>query len=411
MSHTTLNSDTPVVVGRVTLPRQGVWHADLVLDAPEAPTGAVTLRVGQKLTLQGTVLHAGVFAGQVRVRVVGGAGKLATELPPKFYAGVPRRLPLTDLCEATGERIASRTDRAFLDDVLTPSWTRVRGPAASALARLTEGWSWRILPDGSLWVGQETWPEATGMADLVVLEDDEQRGRLLLATEAPELLPGQTLLGRRVSDVELTIEPEQLRLDALLDRGAPGLLDRMKGPLLAIVTAIVRRFTDPLAWYPGSVVRTEAGGQLEVKLDGDLMPTITGVQLRSGLAGRGQKLVDGARVLLFYEGGDMRRPVALPFDPAALDEETITARTKVAFDTPLVSLDPQGRDSARLGDLVAVGGPTWLVQFVPGPGAPLGPVVPGAPYGMLFTNAASPTPVPMPQIYGSILTANGKVKS
>lgn len=405
MSHTTLN-DAPVVVGRLTLPRQGVWHADLMVDAPEAPKGAVTLRVGQKLTLQGTVLHANVFAGRVRCRIVGGAGRLATEVAPKFYAGCPRRLPLTDLCEATGERIAAGTDKAFLDDVLTPSWTRVRGPAASALARLTEGWSWRILPDGSLWVGQERWPEATGMADLVVLEDDEQRGRLVLATEAPELLPGQTLLGRRVSDIEITIEPEQLRVEATLDRG--GLLDRLKGQLLLIVREEILRHTDPRAWYPGSVVRTEAGGRLEVKLDGDRMPTVTGVLPRPGLAGREQKLVDGARVLLFYEGGDMKRPCALAFDAAALDEERVTAKEKITLNAPQVVLDEtDGRDNARKGDMVAVttGGRVIIALTAPIPVAttPAGmSIAPGTPIAGTLTYV---TPS-----HGAIVSANPKVK-
>jgi hypothetical protein len=407
MAHSLLNT-SPVLRGRVTLPRQGVWHADLVLEAESAPTGAVTLRLGAALSLRGVVQQAGVFAGQVRVRVVGGAGLLATELEPRWYVGAPRELPLRDLVEEAGERLSSTCDPALLGEVLE-GWTRVRGTAAAALARLLDGTgaSWRLLPDGTLWAGPETWPQAQGMPDLLVLEEDRTAGRLLLATEAPQLLPGQTLRGDRVSDVEITIEPEQLRLEALLERSTPGVGDRLKGAFLALVEQLIRRRTDYLGSYLGTVVATGSGGRLEVKLDDAARPPVTSVVLRAGLPGTELKLLDGCRVLVSWQGGSPRFPIAQPWDEGGLKESRTTASEKITLNAPQVILDETGRKVARIGDLVAVGGPTTFVQLVPLPGNTAPSVVPGVPYQMLFLSTASP--VPQPQLYGSIVSA-GRVK-
>lgn len=411
MAHSLLNS-SPILHGVVTLPRQGVWHADLVLEAATAPTGPVVLQVGASLRLRGVVERSGIFAGQVRARVVGGAGLLGTELAPRWYEGAPRELPLRDLVEEAGERLSSTCDPGLLGEVLTPGWTRLRGTAAAALARLLEGTgaSWRLLPDGSLWAGPETWPVAQGMADLVVLEEDRARGRLVLATEAPQLLPGQTLRGDRVSDVEITIEPEQLRVEALLERATPGVGDRFKGALLALVEGLVRRRTDFLGKYPGVVVALVAGGRVEVRMDDrERWPDPTVVELRQG-AGEEVTVELGCRVQLEFEGGDPRKPICRPWDQGGLKEKRTSAATKVSFNTPLVELKEGGVPAAAQGGLVGSGGPMVGLMLVPIPNvSPPGPVVPGALYGVLWVRLDGMAP-PSPTLYGTILVGQSGVK-
>lgn len=410
MAHSTLNG-ADILSGSITLPRQGVWQAELVIVATSAPTGPVRLRIGSRLELSGVVVRSGGFAGKITVWVAGGAGGLARQLPSKWYLGAPRRLPLTDLVEEAGERLSTTTDAALLDEVLSPGWTRLRGPAAEALARLLEGTgaSWRILPDGSLWAGPETWPTAQGMADLVVLEEDRSRGRLVLATEAPQLLPGQTLRGDRVSDVELTIEPERIRIEAYLERQVPGMLDRLKGALLALVDARLSVRTRYHGVYLGTVVTTDASGRVEVRLDDEARPPVTAVTLRAGSAGVELEVADGCRVLVFWEGGDPRRPIAQPFDQGALKSSRTSATEKITLNAPQVVLDEAtGREVARRGDITASGGPTTFLQLVPlpGPGASSPYVLAGVPYGVLWVVNG----VPQPQLFGSILTGNAKVR-
>ena len=417
MAHSTL-SGLPLLSGTVTLPRQGVWHADLELDAAEAPIGSVLLQIGSALSLRGTVVRSGIFAGQVRVWVVGGAGGLGRQLEPKWYLGAPRRLPLVDLLEGAGERLSATTDAALLDEVLTPGWTRLRGTAAEALARLLEGTGagWRMLPDGSLWAGAETWPTAQGMADLVVLEEDRSRGRLVLATEAPTLLPGQTLRGDRVSDVEITIEPERLRLEALLERGTPGVFDRFKGALLALIDARLSVRTRYLGCYWGTVVRTDASGRLEVRLDDTARPPVTAVTLRAGQAGTTTQLVDGCRVVVSWQGGDPRCPVAQPWDEGGLKTSKTEASEKLELNAPQTVFNGGTREVALKGDMVTSGGLTTFVQFVP-PGtvpgsSPPAPMLLNVPYQVYWTvvDPLGGPPIPMPFLAGQIVSGDPKVK-
>lgn len=412
MAHSTCNG-SPILRGSLSLPRQGVWHADFELEASAVPSGSVLLQIGPSLSLRGTVepRAGGVFAGRVRVRVVGGAAGLQRRLEPKWYAGAARELPLRDLVEEAGERLSARCDPFLLGEVLTPGWARVRSTASESLARLLEGTgaSWRILPDGSLWAGPETWPTAQGMTDLVVLEEDRSRGRLVLATEAPTLLPGQTLRGDRVSDVEITIEPERIRLEALIERSVPGVFDRLKGALMALVEFLILRRTRYLGSYWGTVVRTDDSGRLEVRLDDDAYPPVTAVTLRAGLPGAELEVADGCRVLVSWEAGDPRRPIARPWDEAGLKALRLSAAEKLTLNAPKVVADEAGRDVARMGDLVGVGGATTLVQFIPVPGTPgmTSPaVLAGVPYKVLwFVNGQ-----PSVQLFGSILNGNPRVK-
>ena len=420
MAHSTCNG-APILRGTITLPRQGVWHADLELEAIEAPTGSVLLQIGAALSLRGVVepRAGGVFAGRVRVRVVGGAGGLQRQLDPKWYAGAPRELPLRDLVEEAGERLSSRTDPALLGEVLSPGWARVRGTAAEALGRLLEGTgaSWRILPDGSLWAGPETWPTAQGMADLVVLEEDRSRGRLVLATEAPQLLPGQTLRGDRVSDVEITIEPERIRLEALLERSVPGVADRLKGGLVAFIEGLVRRKTDYLGKYPGLVIAHVAGSRVEVRMDDAARwPHPTVVELRGGSAGEELAVELGCKVLVEFEAGDPRKPICRPWSLEGLKEKKTSATEKLAFNAPQTVFNGGTREVALKGDMVTSGGLTTFVQFVipgslPGsvPPAPMMTNVPYQAYWMVVDPLGGP-PIPMPFLAGQIVSGDPKMK-
>jgi hypothetical protein len=74
-----------VLRGALVLPRRGVWHATLTLDAAIPPAGAVTLATDDGMVLyQGAVVpgRAREVYGRVEALVVGGAGRLGAELPP-----------------------------------------------------------------------------------------------------------------------------------------------------------------------------------------------------------------------------------------------------------------------------------------------------------------------------------------
>jgi hypothetical protein len=94
-------------------------------------------------------------------------------------------------------------------------------------------------------------------------------------------------------------------------------LDRLKGALGAVVKGLLRPL-DYLALYPAKVVSQAASGALDVQPEDTRLPPMSGVPLRLGLPGCKATVQPGARVLVGFEGGDPRRPVATVWDTAVV---------------------------------------------------------------------------------------------
>jgi hypothetical protein len=200
----------PVPRAILHLPRSGAWHADVVVDAETLPAGKVTLALGDTATWSGVVAVGGPVLGAGVLRVVGGAGGLARTVSPKAYRASPLRIPLADVLEAVGERLASTSDAGMLAAQLA-YWIRLELPAALALAALAAqaGAVWRTLASGEVWVGRELWPAApTGL--MVLGESPAQRRMEFPLT--PELVPGMLLEGgRTVEHVEHSVAATKMR--------------------------------------------------------------------------------------------------------------------------------------------------------------------------------------------------------
>lgn len=207
----TLNGK-PVLAAAAMLPVSGVWTADVEVDAETTAglTGRSTLVLGA-LTLVGTPLRLGSFAGRTTVRLVGGAGGLGRTLEPKAYRNATLHLVVEELLTAAGEVLDPASDAAALS-VLVPHWSRRRAVAGVALGLLADaaGVSWRVLPGGTVRLANKTWPVAT-LADGVLLSEAPELGRATFGVERPSLLPGVTLDGRRVSRVEHVVTADAIR--------------------------------------------------------------------------------------------------------------------------------------------------------------------------------------------------------
>ncbi len=210
------------VRGRVTLPRIGVWVADVLLEptsapgAPPAPGSHVVLMVGG-LPFAGTVRRAQNAWGSVFARIVGGGGGLPTMLPARAYQSIPLRMALGDLLSACQEALSPTSDPTLLSTQLA-SWSRTAGPGFVGLAALRDafGCAWRVLPDGSHWFGAEGWPQSTiGKASVLAYEPNELKMRIY--ADRPSILPGQTYGGMHVSAVTHVVEPEQIRSELLFE--------------------------------------------------------------------------------------------------------------------------------------------------------------------------------------------------
>lgn len=202
----------PVLRAWLHVPRIGVWHAELELEGEEenVPEGAIEIEI-ENATWHGTVRRAGANAGRVEVLVVGGAGGLEGELEPRYYADAPARIPLGDVLREAGETLSGDVS----GDVTSPTlarWTRQRGRAGAALAELAAALgveAWRVLVDGTVWLGAETWDEVE--IEHAVIELDPAHDRIAIAVDAPTLLPGTTFLDRHVSHVLHVLVPAGIR--------------------------------------------------------------------------------------------------------------------------------------------------------------------------------------------------------
>lgn len=225
MAFATAN-DSLVIRGTIGIPRAGAWHADLRVDAESALSGAITLKIADGLTLVGTAApgRTGVWLDTASLRMVGGAGGLANKAKPRHYRKTALRSVLGDILATAGERLAPTSSASILDLTFL-HWATIGqacGRMISALlgdSRLPADVAWRVLPDGTVWVGVETWPASplANVVDYQDLDESPSDGWMELGVEAPSLLPGMTLAGRRVSYVEHLIDGATARTRVWLE--------------------------------------------------------------------------------------------------------------------------------------------------------------------------------------------------
>lgn len=201
------------------MPRRGVWHAELSLDAS---SDAGLLGAGELVWRGGgrwgaTVQRGGVAYGDVFVRLVGGAGGLATELPGQTYRETTVRVVVDAIARGTGERLSGLVETSTLS-LRLGHWARLAGPASTQLLELTRalGLSWRVLLDGSLWIGDAK-PTPAPSIDATVLSREPARGRVTLGSvEGWRLDAGQLLEGVRIEQLEHRLEAGDVRTVVLL---------------------------------------------------------------------------------------------------------------------------------------------------------------------------------------------------
>lgn len=183
----------PVVELAMGMPRIGVWWAQCALaDNEPAPAGKLELDLnGYALT--GSVLRSAVNSGTPIAMIAGGGGALSTKLRPKSYRQQTLRLILTDILGAAGDVVSSDSEAAVLGTII-PAWVianRMAGEALASLVAYVDGAAYRYRPDGTLWVGHETWP-LSSVEDVEELDNDPLRRKLTMFAPTPSVQPGET---------------------------------------------------------------------------------------------------------------------------------------------------------------------------------------------------------------------------
>lgn len=318
-----------IVEMRAAMPRIGVWTADLVVDATSTDglTGAVTISIADgKLDLKGTAKRVGVHNDTVLMRVLAGAGGMATQTAPKDYDNIQARAVLEDLLKTTGERLSSTADASTLGTTLT-RWVTIQQSTGAAIGLLAEhlGVAWRVLADGTVWMGPESWPEASIEAELLGSAPNE--ARLELGVEAPLLLPGTTFDGEKVNQVEHRVKADSVRTMVWLEAGG---VDRSRG----VMQGLIRSLLPGLGYYglyPAKVVdQSDDKLTVDVTPDDPNLPGVSKAQLWLGLPGARVQVDAGAYVLLGWKGGDPSKPFAVAlWEPGATVPEIALKATMI----------------------------------------------------------------------------------
>lgn len=205
-----------VLAATVTMPRVGVWWAEVEVSTETALTGVVEIVPETGATWHGTVIAGGVHAGTWRGRIVGGAGGLRRTLPATSYRDATLHDVVADATRESGETLDAGTD---LRSWAVSRFVRVERPASRAVADVACAASlpWRVTRAGTLLVAAESWagvslPDVTVASEGVHVQRYELAGGVLGIDPGTSItLPleaGATIV--RVSDVMHRIEGDEV---------------------------------------------------------------------------------------------------------------------------------------------------------------------------------------------------------
>jgi hypothetical protein len=153
------------IAAEVRQPRSGEWYCDLDLDQDTVPQGKIKFQLDD-IEFTGTVEpeSSGTDGARARCKVMAGNGRIRRPVKSHSYSGsggVRVGTIVRDILKDCGEDLSDLSDADTLDKKL-PRWHVASGvTAANALTRLAKACSgsWRMLRDGTVWFGTETWPE------------------------------------------------------------------------------------------------------------------------------------------------------------------------------------------------------------------------------------------------------------
>lgn len=189
---------TPVLSLVVEKPGRRAWWADLDLDVATS-----TFRVGDTAIvssgshqLRGTVKAVATFGNRTNVTVTGGAGGLGKLVSARHYGPADKLSVARDTLREVGEIMASASSLVRV----TNAWSRAEGTAALALDALSP--QWRVLDDGTVFVGDETPRDVTPPP---VLDMDRDLGIRRVLADDLSLSPHTLIGGIRVGKVRYVV--------------------------------------------------------------------------------------------------------------------------------------------------------------------------------------------------------------
>lgn len=291
----------------VSMPEHGPWKAVVEIDEEKEdapiPSGPFVFDI-DGVEFRGTVEsdRAGAFGGRIKIRVVGGAGGLYHKILVRNYAGglTKAKTVLDDILRDSGEALSAESDQELLNTRLE-GWERTDGTAHEALTVLCKklGAEWRVLRDGKIWIGKDTWPEVEPAG--VITDSDWGDGVVSVIPEFATLVPGIIVRGQKVKQVIYVLSRKGLKA-SLYNKSTSELLN-----------GIVERATKGLEYtkrYRCEIVTQNSDGTVDVKVDSDQMKGkgVGKCRVRVGVPGTRLTVPAGARCLVGWDDGDPELP-------------------------------------------------------------------------------------------------------
>lgn len=296
----------------------GAWTAMVEVDTEEELSGPALIEVDGEQWI-GTFRRGEVESGRFIGEVIGGFGGLSTELEARFYSKVALGLVLADLLIEIGEVASPLTlSNVVLLTARVEAWSRSRGTAGGAIRQFvdeTPATVWRILRDGTLFIGDDLFAPVSPDFEFIEIDRQPDQGKVIIAPEeGPTVKPGDGFEGQNVSAVVTHVEPEGTRQEIFFeDASANSKFDRLLGPMQRFIEQLVGRRIDYSQIYEAKVVKQSPGlvdllpDDLRIRGIGGLI----NVPIFHGLPGISLVVLPGERVLIAFRNGDPKLPAVI----------------------------------------------------------------------------------------------------